>query len=96
MSESTNPSNGLLTTPLHELHLELGAKMVPFAGYDMPISYGSIIDEHKWCRASAGFFDVSHMGRLRFSGRHARALRRCASTEDGRKTIGTRSMAHVR
>jgi len=46
--------------------------MVEFAGYDMPIAYGSIIEEHKWCRASAGFFDVSHMGRLRFSGRHAR------------------------
>ncbi len=46
--------------------------MVEYAGYEMPIAYGSIIEEHKWCRASAGFFDVSHMGRLRFSGRHAR------------------------
>ena len=59
-------------TPFHALHLEHKAKMVEFAGYDMPIAYGSIIEEHKWCRSSAGFFDVSHMGRLRFSGRHAR------------------------
>ncbi len=62
----------LKRTPFHALHLDHKAKMVEYAGYDMPISYGSIIDEHKWCRASAGFFDVSHMGRLRFSGRHAR------------------------
>ena len=62
----------LKRTPFHALHLDHKAKMVEFAGYDMPISYGSIIEEHKWCRASAGFFDVSHMGRLRFSGRHAR------------------------
>jgi aminomethyltransferase len=62
----------LKRTPFHALHLEHKAKMVDFAGYEMPIAYGSIIDEHRWCRASAGFFDVSHMGRLRFSGRHAR------------------------
>ena len=62
----------LKRTPFHALHLDHKAKMVEFAGYDMPISYGSIIEEHRQCRASAGFFDVSHMGRLRFSGRHAR------------------------
>lgn len=59
-------------TPFHSLHLEHKARMVEYAGYEMPIMYGSIIEEHKQCRASAGFFDVSHMGRLRFSGRHAR------------------------
>ena len=62
----------LKRTPFHALHLDHKAKMVEYAGYEMPIAYGSIIEEHKQCRASAGFFDVSHMGRLRFSGRHAR------------------------
>lgn len=46
--------------------------MVDFAGWEMPLLYSSIIEEHRHCRAQAGFFDVSHMGRLRFSGRHAR------------------------
>ena len=62
----------LKRTPFHALHLEHKARMVEYAGYEMPIAYGSIIEEHKQCRTSAAFFDVSHMGRLRFSGRHAR------------------------
>ena len=58
-----------LKTPLHALHLELGARMVPFAGYDMPVNYpGGIIAEHKQCRESAALFDVSHMGQLRLVG----------------------------
>jgi len=62
----------LLKTPFHDLHLQHGARMTDFAGWEMPLTYGSILDEHRWCRSSAGFFDVSHMGRLHFSGRHAR------------------------
>jgi aminomethyltransferase len=59
----------LLKTPLHALHLELGAKMVAFAGYEMPVSYREgIIAEHRHCRASAVLFDVSHMGQLRLVG----------------------------
>jgi aminomethyltransferase len=59
----------LLKTPLYALHLELGAKMVEFAGYDMPVNYpGGIIAEHKHCRESAALFDVSHMGQLRLIG----------------------------
>lgn len=58
------PQDGpLLTTPLHALHGELGAKMVPFAGYDMPVQYPTgVLAEHNWTRTSAGLFDVSHMG----------------------------------
>jgi aminomethyltransferase len=64
----------LLKTPLHALHVELGAKMVPFAGYDMPVNYpGGIIAEHKQCRESAALFDVSHMGQLRLVGDDAAA-----------------------
>ena len=67
---STLPA--LSTTPLHGLHLELGAKMVAFAGYDMPVSYpAGIIAEHRHCRASAALFDVSHMGQLRLVGAEA-------------------------
>ena len=67
---STAPATpALLQTPLHALHLELGAKMVPFAGYEMPVNYpGGIIAEHKHCRESAALFDVSHMGQLRLVG----------------------------
>ena len=63
-------------TPLYALHLELGAKMTPFAGYEMPVSYpGGIIAEHKQCRSSAALFDVSHMGQVRLLGGDAdRAL----------------------
>ncbi len=53
----------LLTTPLHTRHVALGARMVPFAGYDMPVQYPSgILTEHNWTREKAGLFDVSHMG----------------------------------
>ena len=67
-------SADLLKTPLHALHLELGARMVPFAGYDMPVNYpGGILAEHRQCRASAALFDVSHMGQLRLVGADAAA-----------------------
>lgn len=59
-------------TPFHAFHLDHGGQMVDFAGWSLPIRYGSIIEEHRQVRASGGFFDVSHMGRIRFSGRHAR------------------------
>ncbi|MGZ5057016.1 MAG: glycine cleavage system aminomethyltransferase GcvT [Methylobacter sp.] len=53
----------LKQTPLYNLHLELGAKMVPFAGYLMPVQYGKgTLHEHLHCRSHAGFFDISHMG----------------------------------
>jgi len=66
----------LARTPLHALHIELGAKMTPFAGYDMPVSYpAGILKEHRHCRESAALFDVSHMGQLRLVGEQAaRAL----------------------
>ena len=64
----------MLKTPLNKLHNEHGGKMVEFAGWDMPISYGSIQDEHVQVRTSGGMFDVSHMGRLKVTGRHARRL----------------------
>ena len=61
-------------TPLYEKHLKLGAKMVPFAGYEMPIQYSSILDEHKTIRDNVGLFDVSHMGEIEIKGHQAIAL----------------------
>ncbi|MCZ8111799.1 MAG: glycine cleavage system aminomethyltransferase GcvT [Betaproteobacteria bacterium] len=64
----------LLHTPLHALHLELGARMVPFAGYAMPVQYpAGLMAEHRQCRESAALFDVSHMGQLRLEGDDAAA-----------------------
>ena len=61
-------------SPLHDYHQKHGAKFVEFAGWEMPISYGSVIAEHQATRTQAGFFDVSHMGRLKITGRHGRRL----------------------
>ena len=59
----------LQRTPLHALHLRHGARMVPFAGYDMPVQYPTGLSaEHKHCRAAAALFDVSHMGQIRLVG----------------------------
>ena len=65
----------LLTTPLDTLHRELGAKMVPFAGYDMPVQYpAGIIKEHQHTREQAGLFDVSHMGQVVIEGAGTAAM----------------------
>ena len=61
----------LKLTCLHDLHCELGAKMSPFAGFDMPIQYSGIIDEHNAVRGDVGMFDVSHMGEIFVSGKDA-------------------------
>src|SRR5256885_16058528 len=54
--------------PLDSWHRSKGARMVPFAGYEMPVQYEGIIAEHNWTRANAGLFDVSHMGQLLIHG----------------------------
>lgn len=71
MSNTTTP---VLHTPLYDLHVSLGAKMVPFAGYAMPVQYPTgIIKEHTHTRTQAGLFDVSHMGQVRLIGPDAAA-----------------------
>ena len=65
-------SKELFVTPLHALHIEMGGKMVPFAGYDMPVQYAlGVRKEHLHCRDAAGLFDVSHMGQVRLFGENA-------------------------
>jgi len=71
---AASPSAPLLTTPLNALHIELGARMVPFAGYSMPVQYpAGLMAEHHHTRTAAGLFDVSHMGQLRLVGPDAAA-----------------------
>ncbi len=64
----------LLHTPLHDRHVELGARMVPFAGWEMPVQYAGVIPEHRAVRTDSGVFDVSHMGELEVEGPRAREL----------------------
>lgn len=62
------PTEPLLRTPLRDAHAALSAKLVPFAGWEMPLDYGSILEESRAVRATAGVFDVSHMARFLFRG----------------------------
>jgi aminomethyltransferase len=64
----------LLRTPLHARHVAAGARMVPFAGWEMPVQYEGVIPEHKAVRTDAGVFDVSHMGQIDVEGPHALEL----------------------
>lgn len=68
----SSPTTGpLKRTPFYDFHVAKNAKMVDFTGWEMPILYRSIVDEHEQTRKSGGIFDVSHMGRLAFSGKDA-------------------------
>jgi aminomethyltransferase len=64
----------LLQTPLHARHVALGARMVPFAGWEMPVQYQGVIEEHRAVRTDAGVFDVSHMGEIEVEGPRAGEL----------------------
>ena len=66
--------NALKQTALYDKHVSLGAKMVPFAGYDMPLQYTGLAPEHHAVRNSVGMFDVSHMGEFSVKGNDAEAL----------------------
>lgn len=63
----------LKTTPLNAAHRALGARMVGFGGYDMPVQYEGVLAEHRWTREHAGLFDVSHMGQCKITGADATA-----------------------
>src|SRR3954464_185616 len=61
----------LKRTPFYDFHVQQGAKLVDFAGWEMPLTFRSIVEEHEQTRSSGSIFDVSHMGRLHFSGKDA-------------------------
>jgi aminomethyltransferase len=71
--------------PLNDLHEKLGARMVPFAGYNMPVRYSSDIEEHNTVRHGVGVFDVSHMGEFSIQGPHALELIQRVTTNDASK-----------
>jgi len=75
----------LKRTPLYEYHLKLGARMVPFGGWEMPVQYSSVIEEHRAVRQAAGLFDVSHMGEFEVSGPQALDLIQLVTTNNAAK-----------
>lgn len=82
-------ASALKQTPLHADHVALGARLVPFAGWEMPVEYSGISDEHQAVRTRAGLFDVSHMGELEVAGRDAvAALQHVTSNDIGKLAIG--------
>lgn len=82
---TTETTTALRKTALHSVHRVLGAKMVSFAGFDMPVEYRGIIEEHRAVRAAAGLFDVSHMGEIEIRGPQALALVQQATCNDAAK-----------
>ena len=86
MSEATGP---LKRTPLFEMHRQLGARMVPFGGWEMPVQYAGILEEHRAVREQAGLFDVSHMGEIEITGPGAlEAVQRLTPNDASRLSVG--------
>src|SRR5918996_1831901 len=85
----THPAPATLKkTPLHGRHRALGARMVEFGGWDMPVEYSGIVDEHLAVRTRAGLFDVSHMGQIEIAGADAlRAVQHITSNDAGRLAV---------
>jgi aminomethyltransferase len=79
-------------TSLHSEHLALGGRMVPFAGWELPVLYTGIVDEHRAVRTAAGIFDVSHMGELRLRGQYAMHVVDFLVTNDARKLADGQAM----
>lgn len=83
-----------LRTPLYDWHVQHGGRMVEFGGWDMPVQYSSIVEEHQAVRTAAGLFDISHMGRLSFDGGDAVAFiqhvysNNAATMKDGQVRYG--------
>ena len=78
-------NSGLRRTPLYEAHVALGARMIEFGGWEMPVQYTSLIAEHRTVRSSAGIFDLSHMGEFYFRGEDAEANLQRLLTNDLRR-----------
>src|SRR6266436_8746209 len=75
----------LLKTPLNAIHRAMGAKMVDFGGWDMPVEYKGVLDEHRAVRQGVGLFDVSHMGEIEVRGAQALALVQHVTVNDASK-----------
>src|SRR5918993_695278 len=77
----------LKNTPLHASHIALGARMVPFVGWHMPVEYSGITAEHLAVRSAAGIFDVSHMGEIEIAGKDALAAVQHITSNDAAKLM---------
>ena len=93
MADATG--GALRRTPLYEEHLRLGARMVPFAGWEMPLQYRGILEEHRAVRQAAGLFDVSHMGEIEVAGPGARAALQRLVTNDIERLVPGRALYTV-
>ena len=83
MTVAAQNTAALKRTPLHSLHVELGARMVPFAGYEMPVQYAAgVLKEHLHVRSAAGLFDVSHMGQLAVRARDGSVAHAASALEE--------------
>jgi aminomethyltransferase len=78
----TDTPGSLKRTPLHAVHVSAGAKMVPFGGWDMPVQYSGILEEHRCVRTAVGLFDISHMGEFEVRGPGALAAVQALTTND--------------
>jgi aminomethyltransferase len=86
----SEPASPLLRTPLWNRHQALGARLIDFGGWSMPVQYSGILDEHRAVRSAAGLFDVSHMGEVTFRGPRAQeAVQRVVTNDVGRLTDGS-------
>src|SRR5262245_3498668 len=81
MTDAT-PGSPLKRTPLFDAHVKAGARMVPFGGWEMPVQYRGIVEEHRTVRAAVGLFDVSHMGEFEVRGARAAAALQRLTTND--------------
>lgn len=87
MSDNTDPNETLKKTPLHDCHVALGARMVGFSGWSMPVQYSGVIDEHQTVRNAVGLFDVSHMGEVELRGPRALEVTNRIITNDVSKIV---------
>jgi glycine cleavage system T protein (aminomethyltransferase) len=89
MTEPVTPAAASLKkTPLHAAHIAAGARMVPFGGWDMPVEYSGIVNEHNTVRSAAGLFDVSHMGEVEIAGKDAlKAVQHITSNDAAKLAI---------
>src|SRR5512136_1517130 len=85
MRSQSRDARKMKRTPLYEVHQKLGGKLIEFGGWEMPVHYTSITDEHLAVREAAGLFDISHMGEVQISGPGAEAFLNHTLTNDLRK-----------
>jgi len=89
-------TNTLLKTPLHDIHVAMGARMVEFAGWEMPVQFAGIVEEHNHTRSACSVFDVSHMGRLRITGADAETyLNRICTRNLAGAELGRSFYSHI-